>query len=74
MFILAAPNCPLSGEYEGAHLLDIAPTLLDLAGYEIPESMQGRSLVAGMEKKGPGGRDDEGDKLIHDRLAGLGYV
>ncbi|HEX3738930.1 MAG TPA: alkaline phosphatase family protein [Terriglobales bacterium] len=45
MFILTAPNCPLRGEYEGARLLDIAPTLLDLGGYEIPESMQGRSLM-----------------------------
>ena len=73
MFILAAPNSPLSGEYEGARLLDIAPTLLDLAGYEIPETMQGRSLVSGLEKKssGPGSGDDQ---IIHDRLAGLGYV
>jgi predicted AlkP superfamily phosphohydrolase/phosphomutase len=76
MFILAAPNCPLSGEYEGARLLDIAPTLLDLAGYEIPETMQGRSLVAGMEKKSSGGDsgDGEAEKTVHDRLAGLGYV
>ena len=63
----------MSGEYEGARLLDIAPTLLDLAGYEIPETMQGRSLVAEMEKKSPGsGSADE--QIIHDRLAGLGYV
>jgi predicted AlkP superfamily phosphohydrolase/phosphomutase len=75
MFLLAAPNCPINGEYEGAKLLDIAPTLLDLAGYEIPESMQGRSLVAGMEKRTPGdGTDAESQKIIHDRLAGLGYV
>jgi predicted AlkP superfamily phosphohydrolase/phosphomutase len=75
MFLLAAPNCPINGEYEGAKLLDIAPTLLDLAGYEIPESMQGRSLVAGMEKRTPGdGVDAENEKIIHDRLAGLGYV
>jgi bisphosphoglycerate-independent phosphoglycerate mutase (AlkP superfamily) len=46
MFVLSAPSCPLRGEFEGARLLDIAPTLLDLAGYEIPESMQGRPLVA----------------------------
>jgi predicted AlkP superfamily phosphohydrolase/phosphomutase len=51
MFILSAPNCPAAGEYEGAQLLDIAPTLLDLAGYQIPETMQGRSLVLGMEQK-----------------------
>jgi predicted AlkP superfamily phosphohydrolase/phosphomutase len=74
MFILAAPNNPLSGEYRGAKLLDIAPTLLDLAGYEIPESMQGKSLVAGLEKKTPGPHDEEGEREIHDRLAGLGYV
>jgi predicted AlkP superfamily phosphohydrolase/phosphomutase len=72
MFLLAAPNCPLNGEYEGARLLDIAPTLLDLAGYEIPESMQGRSLVAGMERKPP--TDTESEQIIHDRLAGLGYI
>jgi predicted AlkP superfamily phosphohydrolase/phosphomutase len=45
MFVLAAPNSTLRGTYEGARLLDIAPTLLDLAGYEIPGTMQGRSLV-----------------------------
>ncbi len=76
MFILAAPNCPLSGEYQGARLLDIAPTLLDLAGQEIPEAMQGRSLVAGMQKKstGAGSSGGEDENTIHDRLAGLGYV
>jgi len=76
MFILAAPNCPLSGPYDGARLLDIAPTLLDLGGYEIPETMQGRSLVAGMEKTNPnaGSSDSDAEKTIHDRLAGLGYV
>ncbi len=76
MFVLAAPNCPLSGEYEGARLLDIAPTLLDLAGYEIPESMQGRSLVAGLEKRSAGGPSQNGnaEKTIRDRLSGLGYI
>jgi predicted AlkP superfamily phosphohydrolase/phosphomutase len=75
-FILAAPNLPMRGEFEGARLLDIAPTLLDLGGYEIPETMQGRSLVAGLEKKSPtgGSGDGEAEKTIHDRLAGLGYV
>jgi len=74
MFILTASNCPLNGEYEGARLLDIAPTLLDLAGYDIPETMQGRSLVTGTQKKGQGGPDADSEKIVHDRLAGLGYV
>jgi predicted AlkP superfamily phosphohydrolase/phosphomutase len=45
-FILAAPNSPLHGEFQGARLLDIAPTLMELGGYKIPKLMQGRSLVA----------------------------
>jgi len=50
MFVLVAPNCPLRGEYHGARLLDLAPTLLNLAGYEIPSAMQGRSLVSRREQ------------------------
>jgi predicted AlkP superfamily phosphohydrolase/phosphomutase len=46
MFLLSAPNSPLRGEFHGARLLDIAPTLLDLAGYEIPNTMQGRAIAA----------------------------
>ena len=34
-FILASSNNPLRGEVEGAHLLDIAPTLLELGGYDV---------------------------------------
>ena len=44
IFILAAPNLPLRGEVEGMHLLDIAPTLLELGGHAVPDSMQGRPL------------------------------
>lgn len=75
MFILTRPNCPLSGEYEGARLLDMPPTLLDLAGYEIPEMIQGPSWVAGPKKRGPGrGSDEEAERIMHDRRVGLGYV
>src|ERR1017187_851116 len=45
-FFSASPNLPVRGEVEGMHLLDVAPTLLDLAGFETPESMQGCSLLA----------------------------
>jgi predicted AlkP superfamily phosphohydrolase/phosphomutase len=72
-FVLASPQLPLHGEVEGAHLLDIAPTLLELGGFDIPESMQGRSLVAGQSvcvPTGWGGRED----LVRDRLSGLGYI
>jgi predicted AlkP superfamily phosphohydrolase/phosphomutase len=43
-FILSGPGMSLQGEVEGAHLLDVAPTLLDLAGLPIPADMQGRPL------------------------------
>ncbi len=44
-FILSAPNNPRRGEFQGAHLLDIAPTLLKLGKYDLPGSMQGGVLV-----------------------------
>jgi hypothetical protein len=37
--------------------------------------MQGQSLVAGLEKKPSAGGPGSGDEqIVHDRLAGLGYV
>jgi hypothetical protein len=37
--------------------------------------MEGRSLVAGLEKKAPGASDDnEGEKKVNERLAGLGQT
>jgi predicted AlkP superfamily phosphohydrolase/phosphomutase len=44
-FILSGPRVDVRGEVEGMHLLDVAPTLLDLAGRPIPSTMQGRSLL-----------------------------
>jgi arylsulfatase A-like enzyme len=73
LFALAAPNCPLAGEFEGADIIDLAPTLLDLAGYKIPDSIKGKSLVAGLEKKNPAESSGD-DQLVQDRLSGLGYV
>jgi predicted AlkP superfamily phosphohydrolase/phosphomutase len=46
-FILASPGSPLRGEVQGTHLLDIAPTLLELGRFDVPPSMQGKSLLAG---------------------------
>ncbi len=74
-FILSAANNPLSGEVAGARLLDIAPTLMELGGHEIPDSFQGRSLVSG--KTAPGGHVDlapDREEIIRQRLSGLGYI
>jgi predicted AlkP superfamily phosphohydrolase/phosphomutase len=75
-FVLAAPNSPLSGEIEGAHLFDLAPTLLELGGYPVPPSMQGRSLVAGLEltASGTGGLTPDEEEIVRERLRGLGYI
>lgn len=71
-FILASTNNPLRGEVEGARLLDMAPTLLELAGCDVPASMQGRSLVSGMPAAPVDNLDD--NQIIRDRLSGLGYI
>lgn len=75
-FLLASSHNPLRGELEGARLLDIAPTLLELGEYDIPPSMQGRSLVAGQALCVPaeGGYSDDAEAIVRDRLSGLGYI
>lgn len=75
-FVLAVPGGPSHGEIEGAHLLDVAPTLLELGGYDIPPSMQGRTLVSengsSEDAERPVSRRDEEE--IKRRLSGLGYI
>jgi len=75
-FILAVDNNPLQGEIEDAHLLDISPTLLELGGYEIPRSMQGKSLMGGKKLEEATDSDSSGDEkeTIRQRLKGLGYI
>jgi predicted AlkP superfamily phosphohydrolase/phosphomutase len=75
-FILAAPSNPLYGKVEGARLLDIAPTLLELGGYDRPPSMQGTSLVAGQTfaMGTPTGYSADEEELVRQRLSGLGYI
>jgi predicted AlkP superfamily phosphohydrolase/phosphomutase len=71
--ILAASNCSLRGELQGAHLLNIAPTLLELGGYDVPSSMQGTSLLA--RPSGDVARPaSSGEEIIRERLSGLGYI
>jgi predicted AlkP superfamily phosphohydrolase/phosphomutase len=75
-FIFAAAQNPLHGEIQGAHLLDVAPTLLELGGYDIPTSMQGESLVAGqlMSEATSGDLPTDEETLMRERLRGLGYI
>ena len=73
-FVLAGPGVPALGELKGAKLLDIAPTLLEHAGYDVPEGMQGTALVRAAPADGaPAGEQDD-DALVRERLRGLGYL
>ncbi len=45
LIVMAGPGIE-RGPLYGAHLLDIAPTVLDILGLEIPHSMRGRTLAA----------------------------
>jgi len=75
-FILASANNPLHAEVHGARLLDMSPTLLQLAGEDIPISMQGKSLVAGidLEQGSNAGLSQDEEELLRERLSGLGYI
>ena len=44
LFVLVGPGVT-AGEREGAHLLDVAPTALELLGLDVPAVMRGRSLL-----------------------------
>ena len=44
MFILRAPGLQGNRKLDGARLIDAAPTILDLLGYDIPSAMQGRPI------------------------------
>lgn len=75
-FILAAPGSPLQGEASGAHILQMAPTLLELGGYDLPSSMQGTSLLSGQTlgvREEPALSED-GEAIVRERLKGLGYI
>ncbi len=84
-FVLAGPGVPEGGELGGARLLDVAPTLLGAAGYDVPASMQGTNLLPGVSL-GPGLELPPGttlrppppppdsDHLVRERLKGLGYL
>ena len=75
-FILASSNNPLRGEIKDAHILDLAPTILELSGYDVPNTMQGKSLVLGhsvASSNAPGYTPTE-EEIIRERLSGLGYI
>jgi len=74
-FVLVSANNPISGEHKEGSTVDIAPTLLELAGYPLPAATEGKSWVAGMElKNASSGLTAEEEEILRERLSGLGYI
>jgi hypothetical protein len=73
-FVLVSANNPISGEHKDGSTADISPTLLELAGYPLPPSVEGASWVAGMELISTSGLTAEEEEILRDRLSGLGYI
>jgi hypothetical protein len=75
-FIIAAPNNPLRGELQNLHLFDITPTTLELAGYELPVGLPGKSLVAdlALNEFTSAELTEEEEAILRERLSGLGYI
>ena len=78
-FILAAPclaevELPKGGEIDTASVTDLAVTLLELAGRDVPHEMQGRSLIQAMANRACDGDALSEEDIIRQRLIGLGYI
>jgi hypothetical protein len=75
-YALVAPNTNVLVGTHDAHLMDLAVTLLELGGAQMPESIEGISLLSG------GGRGEtesadhgsEEEEIVRQRLEGLGYI
>ena len=73
-FVLVSANNPISGEYKEGATSDIAPTLVQLAGYPLPSVTEGKSWVADMELNSSSGLTADEQQILRDRLSGLGYI
>jgi hypothetical protein len=72
-FVLVSANNPIGGEHNGS-TPDVAPTLVQLAGYPLPSATEGRSWVDGLELNNTSGLTEDEQQILRDRLSGLGYV
>jgi hypothetical protein len=72
-FILASPSNVLQGDLGVVDAVDLAPTVLELAGHALPGSLRGQSLVAGKVAAAAAVSESD-EELIRARLRGLGYI
>lgn len=69
IFVLYDPSSRDSGRVEGLHVMDIAPTVLELMGIEPPKDMSGRDVRDAASAYTP-----EEEEEIDRRLEALGYL
>ncbi len=88
IFVASGAGIKNAGEFSGASLIDLAPTILHLLGLPIPTDMDGRVLTEALadtraiEYGGTSagsaatreGYSEEEEKEVIERLADLGYI
>ena len=88
LFIASGAGIKNAGEFRGAQLIDLAPTILHLMGLPVPTDMDGRVLTEALadartvEHGGTSeasattteGYSEEEEKEVIERLADLGYI
>jgi len=73
MLLMGTKDCPRVGirrtDDRLVGLQDVMPTLLDLAGLEIPDSVEGQSMVGDARRStfyGEHGESDDATRMLHD--------
>jgi arylsulfatase A-like enzyme len=88
IFVASGAGIKNAGEFSGAQLIDLAPTILHLMGLPVPTDMDGRVVTEALadaravEYGGTSagnavtrdGYSEEEEKEVIERLADLGYI
>jgi len=83
--ILRGPGIPAGQRIEGAHIIDVAPTVLSLMNLPIPDQMDGKPLLGmgmrvrctpinGHKETEENPYSEEDEEQVMERLRELGYV